>query len=91
LNPSPVIALNRAVAVSRWQGPEAGLDAIREIDGHPSLAQYYLLHATLGRLWQEAGDPARAAFYYSRALACECSPPERRFLERRLAMVPRVS
>jgi RNA polymerase sigma-70 factor, ECF subfamily len=85
LNPSPVIALNRAVAISRWRGPAAGLEALREIEQHPSLAHYYLLHATLGRLWQEAGDPARAAFHYSRALACECSPPERRFLERRLA------
>jgi RNA polymerase sigma-70 factor (ECF subfamily) len=85
LNPSPVIALNRAVAISRWQGPAAGLEAMSEIEQHPSLAHYYLLHATLGRLWQEAGEPARAAFYYSRALACECSAPERRFLERRLA------
>ena len=51
LNPSPVIALNRTVAISRWQGPAAGLDAIREIEGHPSLAQYCLLHATLARLW----------------------------------------
>jgi RNA polymerase sigma-70 factor (ECF subfamily) len=87
LNPSPVIALNRTVAISRWQGPAAGLEAIHEIEQHPSLAQYYLLHATLARLWEEAGDPARAAFYYSRALACECSAPERRFLERRLAGV----
>jgi RNA polymerase sigma-70 factor (ECF subfamily) len=91
LNPSPVIVLNRAVAISRWQGPAAGLEAMGEIEQHPSLAHYYLLHATLARLWQEAGDPARAAFYYSRALACECSAPERRFLERRLAAVGQAS
>jgi len=84
LNPSPVIALNRAVAISRWKGAREGLDAIGTIEGHPALVRYYLLPATLARLWLEAGDAARAAFYYSRALACECPPAERRFLERQL-------
>ncbi len=87
LNPSPVIALNHAVAVSLWKGPEAGLAAIDEIEHHPALARYHLLPATLARLWLAAGDRARAAFYYSRALACECSAAERRFLEKRLAEV----
>jgi RNA polymerase sigma-70 factor (ECF subfamily) len=85
LNPSPVISLNRAVAISRWKGALEGLRAIEPIEGHPSLARYYLLPATQARLWLEAGDPARAAFYYSRALACGCLPAERRFLERQLA------
>jgi RNA polymerase sigma-70 factor (ECF subfamily) len=85
LNPSPVIALNRAVAVSRWQGPAAGLEALADIESHPSLARYHLLPATLARLWLESGDRARAAYYYSRALACKCSPTERRYLEQRLA------
>jgi RNA polymerase sigma factor (sigma-70 family) len=84
LNPSPVISLNRAVAISRWKGAREGLLAIEPIAGHPALVRYYLLPATLARLWLEAGDPARAAFYYSRALACECPPAERRFLERQL-------
>ncbi len=87
LNPSPVIALNHAVAISLWKGPEAGLAAIEEIERHPALARYHLLPATHARLWLEAGDRVRAAFYYSRALACECSAAERRFLERRLAEV----
>jgi RNA polymerase sigma-70 factor (ECF subfamily) len=82
-----VIALNRAVAVSRFQGPAAGLEALAGIERHPALARYHLLPATLARLWLESGDRARAAFYYSRALACECSPAERRFLEQRLAAV----
>ena len=89
VNPSPVIALNRAVAISRWQGPASGLAAIEEIERHPSLARYHLLPATLARLWQEQGDAARAAFYYSRALACECSAAERRFLEKQLAALTR--
>jgi RNA polymerase sigma-70 factor (ECF subfamily) len=87
MNPSPVIALNRAVAISRWEGAAAGLSAIEPIEHHPALARYYLLPATLARLWREAGDPARSAFYYSRALACETPEVERRFLERQLAKV----
>jgi RNA polymerase sigma-70 factor, ECF subfamily len=85
LNPSPVVALNRAVAISFWKGAEEGLRAIATIEGHTALARYYLLPATLARLWLDAGDPARAAFYYSRALACDCSATERRFLEKQLA------
>jgi RNA polymerase sigma-70 factor (ECF subfamily) len=85
LNPSPVITLNRAVAISRWLGPASGLEAIAEIERHPSLSRYHLLPATLARLWLESGDRARAAFYYSRALAYECSDAERRLLERQLA------
>jgi RNA polymerase sigma-70 factor (ECF subfamily) len=85
LNPSPVVALNRAVALSRWQGATAGLASLAEIEGQPALARYHLLPATLGRLWREAGDEARAAYYYSRALACDCSAAERRFLERQLS------
>jgi RNA polymerase sigma-70 factor, ECF subfamily len=82
LNPSPVIALNRAVAVSRAEGAEAGLRALESIADHPALARYYLLPATQGRLHQELGDGASAARCYARALECECSDAERRFLER---------
>jgi RNA polymerase sigma-70 factor (ECF subfamily) len=82
LNPSPVIALNRAVAISRAQGPAAGLRALAAIQDHPALARYYLLPATRARLLEELGDSAGAAAWYARALECECSPAERRFLER---------
>jgi RNA polymerase sigma-70 factor (ECF subfamily) len=84
LNPSPVIALNRAVALSRCQGAEAGLCAAQAIEHHPVLQRYHLLPATLGRLWQELGDTEKAAAYLKKALTCECSAPERRFLERQL-------
>jgi len=87
INPSPVIALNRAVALSQCRGAEAGLNAVGAIENHPALARYYLLPATLGRLWLESGDLSRAAFYYSRSLACECSAAERRFLEKTLAEI----
>jgi len=84
MNPSPVVALNRAVAIARSQGPEAGLRALEPIENHPALARYHLLPATLGMLWRETGHPDKAAAYFLRALECECSAPERRFLERRL-------
>lgn len=83
-NPSPVVALNRAVAVSLWKGAEAGLWEMGGIANHPALQQYYLLHATMGRLYRDSGDCRRAAESFERALECECSAPERRFLEKQL-------
>jgi RNA polymerase sigma-70 factor, ECF subfamily len=87
LNPSPVIALNRAVALAKWQGAEVGLRALEAVSEHPALQHYYLLPATLGELWRELGEAERAADYYQRALAQPCSEPERRFLSQRLAAV----
>jgi RNA polymerase sigma-70 factor (ECF subfamily) len=83
--PSPVIALNRAIALSRWKGPEAGLAAIAEIQHHPALAHYHLLPATLGELSSELGMPEKAAQYYKSALECVCTEPERRLLQKRLS------
>lgn len=68
LNPSPVVALNRAVAVAKWKGPEAGIRAIEEIVRHPAMQHYYLLPATLGELWREMGDAKKAADFYRQAL-----------------------
>jgi RNA polymerase sigma-70 factor (ECF subfamily) len=82
---NPVIALNRAIALSRWKGPRAGLDALAAIEHHPALAHYHLLPATLGELWSELGQPEKAVVYYESALACPCTEPERRLLEKRLA------
>jgi RNA polymerase sigma-70 factor (ECF subfamily) len=85
LKPTPIVALNRAIALSRLHGPQVGLAAVESIAGAPALARYYLLPATMGELARESGDAVRAAECYRAALACECSEPERRFLERRLA------
>jgi RNA polymerase sigma-70 factor (ECF subfamily) len=82
INPSPVVALNRAVAISRWQGPAAGLEALAAIEHHASLVNYHLLPATQGRLYEELGDTFRAAGFYQRGLECACGPAERRFLEK---------
>lgn len=86
LNPSPIIALNRAVALSKVAGPAAGLDAIALIEHEPTLANYYLLAAVKGRLLLEAGQREEAARWYRAALQKPCSEPERRFLLKRLAL-----
>ena len=87
INPTPVVALNRAIAISRWRGPRAGLDAVNAIVRTGALRDYYLLPATLGELSRECGDVAAAGEHYRAALACRCSEPERRFIERRLAEI----
>jgi RNA polymerase sigma-70 factor (ECF subfamily) len=87
LNPSPVIALNRAVAVAKHRGAEAALREIEKIMEHPALQHYYLLPATLGEFWQELGESRKAADNFRQALRCPCSEPERRFLQKKLAAV----
>jgi RNA polymerase sigma-70 factor (ECF subfamily) len=90
VNPSPVVALNRAVAVSLCHGPEAALRALDTVRTHPALQRYYLLWAILAKLHAEVGDAGQAETCYREALACPCSTPERRFLEGKLASLPAV-
>jgi RNA polymerase sigma-70 factor (ECF subfamily) len=85
MDPNPVVALNRAIALSRWKGPEAGLAALAQIEHHPALAHYHLLPATLGELSNELGQQEKAAAYYKAALECVCTEPERRLLQKRLS------
>lgn len=85
--PSPVAALNRAVALSMTEGEAAGLAALDALEGHPALARYHLLPAARASLLARLGDTAGAAEAYRRALALPCSGPERRFLARRLGEV----
>jgi RNA polymerase sigma-70 factor (ECF subfamily) len=87
VKPTPVVALNRAIAISRAKGPAEGLRAMAIVADDAALKRYYLLHATLGELARESGDRAAAAEHYRAALACECSEPERRFLARRRALL----
>lgn len=84
LNSSPVIALNRAVALSRWRGPQSGIQELSQIASHPAMSNYYLFHATMGELWRESGDQKKAIDCYHRALASPCSEPERRFLLKKI-------
>jgi RNA polymerase sigma-70 factor, ECF subfamily len=85
IDSNPVVALNRAIALSRWKGPEAGLAALAQIEHHPALARYHLLPATLGELSNELGQQEKAAAYYKAALECVCTGPERRLLQKRLS------
>jgi RNA polymerase sigma-70 factor (ECF subfamily) len=87
INPSPVVALNRAIAISRVQGAEAGIQALEAVRAHPALQRYYLLWATLAKLHAEMGNAAHAEADYRMALACTSSAPERRFLESSRASV----
>ncbi len=84
LEPTPVVLLNRAIAISRAEGPHAGLAALEQIDAHHALRNYHLLPAVAAELWKQAGDRERAVQSYQRALECPCSAPERTFLETQL-------
>jgi len=83
--PSPIVALNRAVAIAMWQGPEAGLALIDELAG--ALTDYHLWHAARADLLRRLDRRREAAAAYRAALARVGSAPERRFLEGRLAEV----
>ncbi len=86
---SPVIALNRAVAVAMRDGPEAGLVLIEAILERGDLADYRPAHAARAELCRRLGRTADARASYERALALARQEPERRFLERRLAELSR--
>jgi RNA polymerase sigma-70 factor (ECF subfamily) len=81
--PSPIVALNRAVAIAMWQGPEAGLPLIEQLAGE--LTGYHLWHAARADLLRRLGRHREAAAAYRDALAHVGSAPERRFLESRLS------
>jgi RNA polymerase sigma-70 factor, ECF subfamily len=84
LVPSPVVELNRAVAVAMAEGPEAGLRLVDELDESGRLAGYHLLHATRADLLRRLDRPRDAAPEYERALRLAGTEAERRYLTRRL-------
>jgi RNA polymerase sigma-70 factor (ECF subfamily) len=85
IEPTPVIALNRAVAVSLSEGPEAGLALVDELMADGRLARYHLLHTTRADLLAKLGRGEDAAEAYRSALELAANPVERRFIEGRLA------
>ena len=85
LDPSPVVALNRAVALAMRDGPAVGLQLIEEILKEGELADYHLAHAAHADLCRRLGRNFEARASYVRALALTRQEPERRFLQRRLA------
>jgi RNA polymerase sigma-70 factor (ECF subfamily) len=84
VNPSPVVELNRAVAVAMLDGPSAGLELIDAILARGELADYHLAHSARAELYRRLGRTAEARACYERALALTQQEPERRFLERKL-------
>jgi RNA polymerase sigma-70 factor (ECF subfamily) len=86
-NPSPVVELNRAVAVAMRDGPHVGLELIDELLDSGRLENFHLLHAARADLLRRLGRGEDAAGSYERALAAQQSAPERRYLERRLSEV----
>jgi RNA polymerase sigma-70 factor (ECF subfamily) len=84
IEPSPVVELNRAVAVAMRDGPAAGLALIDAILSRGELADYHLAHAARADLCRRLGKAADAKAAYEKALSLARQEPERRFLERRL-------
>ena len=85
VEPSPVVELNRAVAVAMRDGPQAGLALVDAILARGELSDYRLAHAARADLCRRLGKNADARQSYQRALALTRQEPERRFLERRIA------
>lgn len=87
IDSSPVIALNRAVAVAMRDGPRAGLQLVDDILAGGVLSDYHLIHSTRGELLRRDGDHAAAREAFERALSLTRQAPEQRLLRRRLAML----
>jgi RNA polymerase sigma-70 factor (ECF subfamily) len=83
-DPSPVVELNRAVAVAMRDGPSAGLALVDAILARGELSNYYLAHSARADLCRRLGRTAEARVSFERALSLTQQEPERRFLERRL-------
>lgn len=84
LQPSPIVSLNRAVAMAMAQGPRAGLDLIDALAATGDLDDYHLMHSARADLMRRLGSTEEAAKSYSKALELVSNDSERRFLERRL-------
>lgn len=84
VEPSPVIELNRAVAVAMRSGPQSGLDIIDSLLARGDLADYHLAHSARAELCRRLGKTEEARISYERALALTQQEPERRFLEKRI-------
>lgn len=85
VEPSPVVSLNRAVAVAMRDGPQKGLSLIDELEDE--LAEYHLLHAARADLLRRTGSTSESARSYGKALELVTNESERRFLEKRLREV----
>ena len=89
VQPSPVVALNRAVAVAMAEGPERGLALMEELASGRDLENYHLLHAAKADMQRRLGRFSEAAKEYEKALSLVTNESEKRYLERRLREVTR--
>ena len=87
VQPSPVVSLNRAVAVAMAEGPQRGLDLMKELAAASDLENYHLLHAARADMHRRLGSNPEAAEEYQKALALVTNDSERRYLEKRLKQV----
>ena len=87
ISPSPVIALNHAVAIAMSEGPERGLTLIDGLSATGDLREYHLYHAARADLLRRLGRPTEAAEAYTRALSLARNPVEQTYLRRRLAQL----
>jgi RNA polymerase sigma factor (sigma-70 family) len=91
LRPSPVVALNRAIAIAQREGPERGLEEIRAIPNADRLASYPFYHAALGEFEFQSGRPDVARDHFRAALALARNRTERRFLDQRIGACERTT
>jgi RNA polymerase sigma-70 factor (ECF subfamily) len=84
IHPSPIVQLNRAVAVAERDGPEAGLTLIDAVLEQGELANYYLAHSAQAEMYRRLGRTAEARSAYEKALALTQQEPERQFLQERI-------
>src|SRR6266536_1829531 len=84
IHPSPVVQLNRAVAIAMRDGPEVGLTLIDAVLEHGELANYYLAHSARADMYRRLGRTAEARSAYEKALALTQQEPERQFLQERI-------
>jgi predicted RNA polymerase sigma factor len=82
--PSPVVALNRAIAVAQLRGPQNGLEAIDAVNDRERLARYPFYHAARGELELRCKNSAIARKHFATALALARNPVEQRFLKKRI-------
>jgi RNA polymerase sigma-70 factor (ECF subfamily) len=88
LRPTPIVALNRAIALGRAEGPEPALQELEAIRRGGRLARYPFLEAAAGDLQRLAGRPRQAEQHFRRALTLARNDPERQVLQARLAALP---
>jgi RNA polymerase sigma-70 factor (ECF subfamily) len=83
LDPTPIVALNRAIALAQVKGPDAGLRAIASLTNRRTLERYHLFHAVRGHLLEAAGRNAEAVAALQRAIELAVLPAEKNFLAQR--------